>query len=237
MPRLMLKFKDNIVGEYYFNPGKSVSIGRRTSNDIVIENLAVSGQHATVETVVDGYLLTDLRSKNGSFVNEQLVTSHLLRHGDVITIGKHTLAFTCEEGESKPDSMGGGMFDKTMVMDTVKHRDMLAKSSSKKKPSRAQAQGLIGVLSFLAGGEGQVELSKKLTKIGRDPDSDILVHDLLVGKTAAIISKRPNGYHLSYVDGVSKPKVNRKAVKETVLLKELDVIEIGSIKMQFSLRP
>ena len=55
----------------------------------------------------------------------------------------------------------------------------------------------------------------------------------MVGKTAATISKRPNGYYLSYVAGMSKPKVNDKVVKESVELKDFDIIEIGSGKMQF----
>jgi len=55
----------------------------------------------------------------------------------------------------------------------------------------------------------------------------------MIGKTAATISKRPKGYYLSYVGGVAKPKVNDVAVKESVLLNEFDIIELGSVKMQF----
>ncbi len=235
MPKLILKFKDTIVGEYHVSQGKPVAIGRKSTNDVVIENLAVSGRHATIEPTGGGYLLTDLKSKNGTFVNEQLVTTHSLKYGDVITIGKHTLTFTSEGGDPQPDPIEG-MFDKTMVMDTAKHRDMLAKSNVRKTPSEAPAEERTGVLSFLTGGPGRMELTKKLTKIGRDPDSDIVAHGFFLGKTSAVISKRPNGYHLSYVYGMSKPKVNRRPVRDTVLLRELDVIEIGSTRMQFSLK-
>ena len=54
-----------------------------------------------------------------------------------------------------------------------------------------------------------------------------------MGKTAATISQRPNGYSLSYVEGMTKPKVNGQVVKESVMLNEFDNIEIGSLKMQF----
>jgi len=234
MPILTLKFKDSNIGEYHIKEGQSLTIGRLDKNNIVVENLAVSGRHAKIDALEDGYLLTDLKSKNGSFVNEKQVTSHWLENNDVITIGKHTLVFAYKEGEKQFESAASGMMDKTMVMDTAAHRDLLAKSvpdmaaMEKKEP--------IGILSFLSGGEGEIELTKKLTKIGKDSSSDIKVGGMMVGKTAATISKRPQGYHLSYVEGMSKPKVNNEAVKESVLLKEFDIIEIGSVKMEFILK-
>jgi pSer/pThr/pTyr-binding forkhead associated (FHA) protein len=234
MPILTLKFKDSNIGEYHIKEGQSLTIGRLDKNNIVIENLAVSGRHAKIDALEDGYLLTDLKSKNGSFVNEKQVTSHWLENNDVITIGKHTLIFAYKEGEKQFESAASGSMDETMVMDTSDQKDLLAKSvpdmaaMEKKEP--------IGILSFLSGGEGEIELTKKLIKIGKDSSSDIKVGGLMVGKTAATISKRPQGYHLSYVEGMSKPKVNNEAVKESVLLKEFDIIEIGSIKMEFILK-
>ena len=110
---------------------------------------------------------------------------------------------------------------------------MLDKTQSD-MPAREQEKENIGVLTFLAGGENDIELSKKLVKIGKDPSCDIVVSGLLVGKTSATISKRPKGYYLSYVAGMSKPKVNGEAVKESVVLNEFDIIEIGSVKMQLT---
>lgn len=234
MPILTLKFKDSNIGEYHINEGQSLTIGRLDKNNIVIENLAVSGRHAKIDALEDGYLLTDLKSKNGSFVNEKQVTSHWLENNDVITIGKHTLVFAYKEGEKQFESAASGMMDQTMVMDTAAHRDLLAKSVPDK--AAMEKKEPIGILSFLSGGEGEIELTKKLTKIGKDSSSDIKVGGMMVGKTAATISKRPQGYHLSYVEGMSKPKVNNEAVKESVLLKEFDIIEIGSVKMEFILK-
>ncbi len=233
MPMLTLKFKDNKLGEFPIEPGKSLTIGRKESNDVSIENLAVSGHHAKVDAVGDKYLLTDLKSKNGSFVNKELVTTHWLKHGDKIIIGKHCLVFEYNEGEKRPaESAGGGNMDQTMVMDTDKYKDMLSKTApAAKKPAAAT-----GVLSYLAGGEGEVELTKKLTKIGKNSSSDIVVGGLMMGKTAATISKRPNGYSLAYVEGMTKPKVNGKAIKDSIMLKEFDSIEIGSVKMQFFIK-
>lgn len=232
MPTLTLKFKQDgaKIKEYQIEPGKSISIGRLESNDIVIENLAVSGHHAKIDSVGEGYLLTDLKSKNGTFVNEQLVVSHWLQHGDVITIGKHILVFTYAPGEVQPEAQAPSM-NQTMVMDTGKYRAMLEKNVSN-IATQGQKEP-IGILSFLAGGEGEIELTKKLTKIGKSPTSDIVVGGLMTGQTAATISRRPNGYYLSYVGGMTKPKVNGEVVKESVPLKQFDIIEIGSLKMQF----
>jgi len=232
MPTLTLKFKDNKLGEYPIEPGKSLTIGRKESNDISIENLAVSGHHAKVDAVGEEYLLTDLKSKNGSFVNKELVTTHWLRHGDKIIIGKHCLVFEYTEGEKRPPAAAAGNMDQTMVMDTDKYKDMLSKAA----PAAKKAVAATGVLSYLAGGEGEIELTKKLTKIGKASSCDIVIGGLMMGKTAATISKRPNGYSLAFVEGMTKPKVNGETVKDSVMLKEFDNIEFGAVKMQFFIK-
>ncbi|MCG6908771.1 MAG: FHA domain-containing protein [Deltaproteobacteria bacterium] len=230
MPVLTLKFKDTKINDYRLQEGGNLTIGRRDANNIVIENLAVSGFHAKIDSIDKGYLLTDLKSKNGTFVNGQLVASHWLGHGDTINIGKHTLLFIFEDGEER--SSASGSMDKTMVMDTDKYRDMLSKSSSNAAGQLRQSESN-GVLSFLSGDLKEYEIKKKLVKIGKDNSSDIIVGGLMTGKTAATISKRPKGYYLSYVGGMAKPKVNNEVVRESVLLKEFDTIEIGSLKAQF----
>ena len=232
MPLLTLKFKDNAIQDFTLQKERSITIGRRNDNDIVIENLAVSGHHAKIDSVGAGFVLTDLQSKNGCFVNERLVTSHWLKHGDIINIGKHSLIFEYRQGEVRPAGPSGNM-DKTMVMDTSKYRDMMSKSDSNTLSPRMKKNEPGGFLSYLSGGDGEVELSKKLIKIGKDPSCDIVASGLGIGRTAATISKRPNGFYLSFVGGMSKIKVNNKTLKESVELKEFDTIELGSVKMQF----
>ena len=229
MPTLTLTFKDNTIATYRIEEGQSLTIGRKASNNVPIENLAVSGHHAKIDSVGEGFLLTDLQSKNGSFVNKELVSSHWLKEGDNILIGKHTLIFTYDEDEKKPDEAAGTM-DQTMVMDTDKYRDMLAQAIP--KAAKAEAKEAVGMLSYLAGGEGEIKLTKKLTKIGKSSSSDIVVSGFMVGKTSVTISRRPQGYSLSYVEGKA-PKVNGVAVKASVSLKEFDEIEVGSAKLQF----
>ncbi len=239
MPTITLKFKENTIAEYPINKGGTLSVGRLNDNQIVVENLAVSGHHCKIDSVGEGYLLTDLQSKNGTFVNQQRIASHWLKNGDVVTVGKHTLMFT-HEGAAAAAKPSMGDMEKTMVMDTAMHREMLAKSAKAGAPAGAAPSAEGGdegaaVLTYLAGGDGEVVLTRKLIKIGKAENNDIVVKGFLVGGTAATIAKRPAGYYLSYVGGMSKPKVNGQPVKESQQLKDYDKIEVGSVTLQFNL--
>ncbi len=234
MPVITLKFGNNPLGDYPLQKGCSLTIGRRRNNDLVIENLAVSGHHAKIDSVGDGFVLIDLQSKNGSFVNEQLITSHWLKSGDVINIGKHSLVFHYGSGEDVPEDADDEI-DKTMVMDTSKYRTMVKKSKpSVPKPfSRRIGTRTMGQLVYLKGGEGKFRIRSKIIKIGKDPTSDLVIKGLFVGRTAVTISKRADGYYLSFVGGFVKPRVNDKKVKQSVILTDMDIIEIGPTRLQF----
>jgi pSer/pThr/pTyr-binding forkhead associated (FHA) protein len=260
MPTLLLQLKNKILGEYPLKVGASLTIGRRDTNDVVIEDPAVSGHHAKIDALEDRFVLIDLQSKNGSFVNEQLVNSHWLKHEDVITIGGHYLIFNFHEKEriSKDDSDD---FDKTQAMNTTQHRKMMIKSNPTKSINvvrfwdKSQNRGKVkdveppasepriespkeepvGVLDYLAGGIGQVKLTRKITTIGKDPTSDIEVKGLLMGSTAATISKTAEGFCFNYIGGMPRPKVNDQPVKKSIILNDQDIIEVGSAQMQFSI--
>lgn len=239
MPTLTLQFKDANLSEHTLEKGSSLIIGRRETNNIVIDNLAVSGAHAKVDMLDDGCLLTDLQSKNGTFINGKMVNSHWLRPGDVITIGKHSLVFKLAPGEEAPaEQQAEAMDNKTMVLDTNDYRAMLDKNTANSPaaaPAAAKKEPL-GVLSYLKGGEGEVPLTKKLVKLGKDISNDIVVGGFLMGSTAATISRRPNGYVLSFVEGMTKPKVNGTAVKDMVVLREFDKIELGSALLELIIK-
>lgn len=236
MARLILMFNKQVIKEYPFLKG-SVTIGRKDDNVIVVDNLAVSGYHARIDKTGDDYLLTDLQSTNGTFVNDKRVVSHKLSHGDNVVIGKHVILFvsadkakaTAEETEQKLD------MDKTMMLDTAKQRELLAKQQG--MPPASQVPEKIGVISFIDGSNlGDFDLSKKLTKIGKADTSEIKLSGMLMGATAATISRRPSGYNISFTGGMTKLKVNGEVVKDSVPLKDFDTVELGSYKFQFYLK-
>ena len=235
MPTLKLNFKNQTLENFPVRKGYSLTIGRKRNNDIIIENLAVSGHHAKIDSVGDEFVLIDLQSKNGSFVNEKLITSHWLKPGDIISVGKHTLVFSYSEDEASLDG-GTDEIESTMIMDTSKYRSMVDKSKPKTgSPQVASARKIdtIAVLRFLDGGSGPYRCRKSITKIGKHRDSDIVVKGFMVGRTAATISKRPDGFYLNYVGGLSHPKVNGTRVRREMILDDSDIIEIGKTRLQF----
>jgi pSer/pThr/pTyr-binding forkhead associated (FHA) protein len=201
---------------------------------VVIENLAVSGHHAKIDSVGDEFVLIDLQSKNGSFVNEKIVSTHWLNDGDIISIGKHSLTFNYADGEQIPDA-GSDKIEKTMIMDTSQYRSMIKKSQPNVPESVIKNEDISSEcgLAFIAGGHGKIDLSNRITKIGKHPESDVVIKGFWVGQTAAAISKRPDGFYISHVGGMSKPKINDKTIKHSVILNDLDVIDIGPAKLQF----
>lgn len=235
MTHLILKFKNSIQADFPLAHGASLKIGRRKDNDIVIENLAVSGYHAKIESIGDQFVLIDLQSKNGSFVNEQLINSHWLKNGDVISIGKHQLEFSGHVAVAKPENSNEEAAE-TMIMDTSQYRSMIRKSAPNYPAPFKRKKKTVGVMTYLAGGEGKIVLKPKLIKIGRDDTADIQIKGLTLGRYAATISNRSDGYHISYVGGMARPKVNEEPITQSQLLKDMDIIEIGPAILQFSLK-
>lgn len=234
MARLILTFNKQVIKEFPFAKD-GMTVGRKPENDIQIDNLAVSSFHARIDKTGSDFILTDLQSTNGTFIKDKKIVTHKLKHGDNVVIGKHVLLFLASEKgavekevESEPMDM-----DKTMMLDTAKQREMLAKAQATAGAKPATAEK-IGVLSFLEGSmEGEIELAKKLTRVGKSENSEVKLSGLMMGATAATISKRPSGYTISFAGGMTKVKVNGQVVKESVPLKDFDTIEIGSYKCQF----
>ena len=257
MPQLTLKSKSKTLKHYPLQKGISLTIGRRKKNNVMIEDMAVSGHHAKIDSVGDSFVLIDLQSRNGSFVNEQLINSHWLKHGDVINIGEHSLVFNYSEQESVPGDDTDEL-ERTIVLDTNQYRSRMRKSNptrsiinvagfwdnhqdrklaKEKKPNFPMGptnikKTLRGKLTFLSGGKGEINLANQYTTIGKHPTSDIVVNGLFMGQTALTISNLPDGFHLCHVGGFSKPKVNNKTIKQSTILQNEDIIAIGSIKLQ-----
>jgi len=230
MARLILMFNKQVVKEYPLDR-EGITIGRNEDNTIVVNNLAVSGYHARIDLAGKEHILTDLQSTNGTFVNDKKVVSHKLSHGDNIVVGKHVILFvgTGREAEAKTDQQKIDM-DKTMMLDTAKQKELLAKQQGALQAAKAAEK--IGVISFIEGADqGEIELRKKLTKIGKAETSEIRLSGLFMPATAATISRRPSGYVLTTMG--AKIKVNGQAIEDNVALNEFDTIEIGKVKFQF----
>jgi pSer/pThr/pTyr-binding forkhead associated (FHA) protein len=230
MALLTLKFKELPLKEIEL-AGDSKTIGREPANDIVVENLLVSGYHARIDPAGKDYVLTDLQSKNGTFLNGERVTSTKLKNGDQILIGKHTLLFTLDPAEMEEDPK---LTEETMFI-------QVAQGDAEPSDEQPAAMGLDStavsaerpaVLAFVSGGRGEHEIKRKLVKLGKGEEADIPIGGLFTPKVAATISRRPTGYHLSPT-GRAKVKVNGVQIGGSHRLREFDNIEIGPARLQF----
>ena len=107
--KLVLSLNASVLGEFSLEKER-ITIGRKPDNDIQVDNLAVSGQHAAIITILNDSFLEDLDSTNGTFVNGKLIKKHALKNGDVISVGKHELKYVNEEASADDD------FEKTMII-------------------------------------------------------------------------------------------------------------------------
>ena len=120
-----------------------------------------------------------------------------------------------------------------MILDTAKQKELLAKQAEEKGIDVAGKKEKIGVISFIEGSDqGEIQLRKKLTKIGKAETSEVRLSGFRMPHTAATISRRPSGYAITSTGG-TKIKVNNEVIKESYFLKDFDTIEIGSYKFQF----
>jgi pSer/pThr/pTyr-binding forkhead associated (FHA) protein len=140
MAELFLKFEDWVLQELLL-AGGTVTVGRQPDNVFRIDNPAVSGHHARIYAEGDQYVIEDVESFNGTYVNGQRITKAVLRHGDNATIGKHTIEF---RDEVRPVAMPYGavtgvvgaqlpkppQLDPTMVLDTAKAKEMLTQAAA-----------------------------------------------------------------------------------------------------------
>src|ERR1700674_2226957 len=92
MAKLALKFQERALREVALSVGV-VTIGRQPDNLLHIDNPAVSGHHAKVYWEGDHYVLEDTESFNGTYVNNHRISKVVLKDGDQVLIGKHTIEF------------------------------------------------------------------------------------------------------------------------------------------------
>jgi pSer/pThr/pTyr-binding forkhead associated (FHA) protein len=226
MARLILKFQGALIKEYEIDQ-PSTRIGRREGNDIQIDNLAVSGSHAKVQKVNDSYIIVDLKSTNGTFVNRKKIVQAKLNHMDEITIGKHTLIF---EEEKQPSQKAPEPLKP--IAEPLKETAG-PKEESQKETAATPPTGKLGRFRFLGTGEPrEVILEKKLTIIGRRDDADIRLKGPFAPKMAAYINRKPSGYSILPEDKV-RVKVNGELVTSQTDLADGDVIDVGSLKIEF----
>ena len=217
MPKLILALDGALLGEFPLDK-KTVTIGRRPTNDIHIDNLAVSGEHARVVTVGPESLVEDLDSTNGTLLNGAPIRKQTLQHGDAIGIGKYQLTFV-REGADVPTAPPD--FANTILMQPSLEE---APEPAVQEATAVQlAPACVQILNGPATGK-ELPLTKTLTTLGK------------AGVQVAVITRRPQGYYITHVEGAQTPAVNGAAIGvQATRLEDHDVIELAGVKMEFYL--
>jgi len=235
MPTLTTRFKDKILDQHSIQNGMSLSIGRLGRNDIVINNLAVSENHARIVHKGNKVYIEDLNSTNGTFVNKKQVTSHshMLKDKDIITIGKHEIVFNVSDeiGSAhieipKPSKAANPKF-KTMALDTAAYQNIMETNIS--DPNRATL--LIFRLKDKQIRKYLLKPDKQLT-IGRLSDNDIVIeNDAVSGHHARVFSK-DDEFYVEDLNSTNGTFLDKKRITAHRLRDE-DIITIGKHELVF----
>ena len=275
MAKLILSMDGLVLKEIPLSKERT-TIGRKAHNDIQIDNLAVSGEHAVIVTILNDSFMEDLGSTNGTLVNGNPVKKHFLQNNDVIELGKYKLKFIQEIGVQP--AAAAADFEKTMVLrpSAMKAAAEQAKAGGatgaaaaqaarqaalQAVGTAAQASGIaekpatpaaapapaaaapaaaapaaaapkpssqpLGAIQLLSGGNAgkELELAKPLTTLGKP------------GVQVAVLTRRPQGYFITHVEGAQRPTVNGQPIGSAPhALKDHDLVEIAGIKMEFFLK-
>lgn len=211
MPKLIVSTDGVVVKEVQLTKDRS-TIGRRPYNDIVIDNLAVSGEHAAIRIAAGQATLEDLGSTNGTYVNGKPIKKQVLAHDDMIEMGKYQMRYLVHSGTTVPADLpsAGARSSRPMGLDT-----QLA------TPAPAVSGARVRVLSGNSAGR-ELPLVKDVTTIGKP------------GLSVASITRKANGFHLTHVEGSQTATVNNVALDAgPIALRNHDVIELGGIRLEF----
>jgi len=232
MARLILSLDGQVLAEYNMSKER-YTIGRLPDNDIRIDNPAVSGHHALIINILNDSFLEDLNSTNGTYVNGKIVKKHAMQHGDVITVGHHSLRFIDSESDEPADE-----FEKTMVI-SPREAANLRVPGLPAAPAAAQQAAAPGPSPFAAGvlpkarlqvlsgqfAGRELELVKTLTTLGRP------------GVQVAAITRRADGFYIVHVESGREgdfPLVNGAAIgPQARKLHDNDVVQLAGVKMGF----
>jgi len=263
--KLSLKFSDDVLREVALSGGV-VTIGRQPDNLLQIDNPIVSGHHARIFWEKSHYVLEDNESFNGTYLNNRSVSRAVLGDGDVIVIGKHRIEFHSEVGkrdassssvtqdrtsgwQAQVEKAAPPQLEATMVLDTNKLKEMMAKMASAAAPvrpsgialvtaceSRAVRPRQIGMLTIVAGrtDRQQYLLSSKLSVIGKSMMASIRLKRWFAPRVAASIHQREDGYFLVRAAKNIRITVNNAEVTQGQQeLKSGDQFEVAGIVAKF----
>ena len=229
MAKVLLKFKEAVIREIPLDQDV-MTIGRKSDNDIVIDNQAVSGYHARIKKEGNSLFIEDASSLNGTYINGQKISKGELHNGDVVLIGVHTLDVIlgrARDTETKGFAVRGRSMNETVVIAAEDQKKILA-SQDKDKPE------ILGGFIVIEGSTEKRDylLKERVTTIGKEDGAGIHLRGFFAPKVAALVNRRKEGYFITPAGGKTL-KVNGQKVDHKYDLKDGDIVEAGGLKLQY----
>ena len=268
--KLILSMDGAVIKEYPLNKER-MTIGRKAHNDIAIDNLAVSGEHAAIVTILHDSFLEDMDSTNGLEVNGKPTKKHFLQNNDVIEIGKYKLKYINDQitqttpadfektmilrGPIKPSAavpggsqaaampaVGQGQAANKPTSEQVERTGKFETPAVSAPPPRTapekSAQPAVAASPTVPqGGPSKIAVVQVLTGPNAGKELELVKNLTTLGKPGmqvAVLTRRPQGFFITHVEGEKFPSVNGQALtNQAHQLNEHDVIELAGVKMEF----
>ena len=260
MPKLVLLFEGRVLKETAVSHTAAVTVGRLPDNTIVIDNSAVSSRHIRIAREGPQFVVEDLESTNGTFVNGDKITKRALRHGDTILVGKHKIFFD-RMGEAEFEGAelpGRDMpdFGGTVILDADQQQRLLAAAQARMQartaahkiavpapaaevpaaaPPPKPKPPAIGRLHVISGRSdlSEYRLDASTAAIGSDNAALVRLHGWFKPKLALEIARMGESYVATPVAG--KTLVNGQRLSGRRGLVHGDVLAVSGLELEFRL--
>lgn len=224
MTKLLIKLNNEVVDHVELKQG-DMKIGRKPGCEIVLDNLAVSGEHANIFTIGEDSFIQDLNSTNGTFINNKRMTKHHLRNGDIVRIGQHALIYMRESARPVKSESDDDVANTVVINTGTSSGSKPAPPASPASDNPAGANDRPVATLFILNektGSRRIELKKTVTNLGK------------TGRPGGIITRTADGYVLRAAANGDKPKLNGRTVTgDGMKLRNGDVIEVAGTRLQF----
>jgi pSer/pThr/pTyr-binding forkhead associated (FHA) protein len=236
--------------------GPTTTIGRLPDNTIVIDSPAVSGHHVCVFTADGEFIVEDLQSTNGTFVNGARVSRQVLQHGDVVKVGDHELVLdrlaeleptSMDRADTSAETEGSTVFiDRRKLFDRLVQSETEARKQdvllARLKDVEAQARSRrddearparVGRLRVVAGSSDRDEyiLDAHTSVIGRGKASLVRLRGWFKPKVSVVITRNRQGYVATVL--ARDVVINSRPANGRHELKNGDVLSAGSLILEF----
>ena len=232
MAEWIISLGDKVIKRFNIKEGWNLTIGRGTDADVIVDNTAISRQHTSIELKDTRYILSDLGSLNGTYVNGKRIEGPVyITENDNIKLGKFKLAVTMGDEDSETTIASYGAHpdtdDKTIIIDPKKLSEM-AKRTNPEEPD------LQLVLTEGRAVPDEISLKGKNTvKIGKGRSCDMVLTGLFIADSQCYIVKHKDGYNIVPQRSWTKTFLNGTKIRDEHLLRKGDIIKIRSTKIRF----